>query len=195
MRKPRSYLPEAGQYQCLMLYLSSVLGFSAGELAAFIAVTGSLAVVAQTTMLTSLTARFGSSRRVLLVGLALQTLQLSMFGLGSSRWVVWPAGVVAAASSITYPAVSALVSDAASDDQQGAVQGMITGIRALCTGLGPVVFAMLFQLSDVALREDGAGVSSALPGMPFLVGAVCVAAAWLVAWTVPERFSLAGVQE
>lgn len=29
---------------------------------------------------------------------------------------------------------------------KGAVQGMVTGIRSLCTGLGPAVFGALFQV-------------------------------------------------
>jgi len=35
-----SYLPEAGEYQCLMLYLENSIHFSSEELAAFIAVLG-----------------------------------------------------------------------------------------------------------------------------------------------------------
>ena len=42
-----SYLPEAGQYQCLMLYLQSI-GFSTTDLAAFIAGVGILSIFAQT---------------------------------------------------------------------------------------------------------------------------------------------------
>ena len=43
-----SYLPEAGEYQCLMLYLEYTIQFSKGELAAFIGVLGILSIVAQT---------------------------------------------------------------------------------------------------------------------------------------------------
>ena len=43
-----SYLPEAGQYQCIMLYLQNQIGFSKPELAAYIAFVGILSIVAQT---------------------------------------------------------------------------------------------------------------------------------------------------
>ena len=42
-----SYLPEAGQYSCFFVYLRIVMGFSAEDVALFIAVVGLLSVVAQ----------------------------------------------------------------------------------------------------------------------------------------------------
>lgn len=35
----------------------------------------------------------------------------------------------------------------------GAVQGMITGIRGLCNGLGPALFGFIFFLFNVELKE------------------------------------------
>lgn len=43
-----SYLPEAGEYQCLMLYLENSAHFSKTSLALFIACLGSFSIVAQT---------------------------------------------------------------------------------------------------------------------------------------------------
>jgi hypothetical protein len=36
---------------------------------------------------------------------------------------------------------------------QGLVQGMITGIRGLCNGLGPAMFGLIFYLFNVDLNE------------------------------------------
>lgn len=93
------------------------------------------------------------------------------------RRMMWAAGAVAAMSSITFPAVSALVSQSADSDKQGesvpsshgpvrlvqglnestvllcpsagVVQGMITGIRGLCNGLGPALYGFIFFLFNV----------------------------------------------
>ena len=46
-------------------------------------------------------------------------------------------------SSITYPAISAFVSTHADPDKQGLAQGMITGMRGLCNGLGPAFFGFV----------------------------------------------------
>ena len=45
-----SYLPEAGEYQCLMLYLENTVRFTKADLALFIAVLGTLSIIAQTSV-------------------------------------------------------------------------------------------------------------------------------------------------
>ena len=58
--------------------------------------------------------------------------------------------------SITYPAISAFVSMHSDADKQGLVQGMITGVRGLCNGLGPAMFGLIFSLFHVDLNEKAA---------------------------------------
>uniref|UniRef100_A0AAR2JDT4 Major facilitator superfamily domain containing 14B n=1 Tax=Pygocentrus nattereri TaxID=42514 RepID=A0AAR2JDT4_PYGNA len=171
-----SYLPEAGQYSSFFLYLR------------------------QTLLLSVLMRKIGNKNTVLL-GLGFQLFQLAWYGFGSESWMMWAAGTVAAMSSITFPAVSALVSRCTDHDQQGAVQGMITGIRGLCNGLGPALFGFIFFLFNVELNEIGpvdrdpastvSDESSVIPGPPFLFGACTVLLALLVAIFIPERHSLA----
>ncbi|KAK3521878.1 hypothetical protein QTP70_018618, partial [Hemibagrus guttatus] len=145
-----SYLPEAGQYSSFFLYLRQVINFSPTTIAVFIGVVGILSIVAQTLFLMLLMRTIGNKNTVLL-GLGFQILQLAWYGFGSEPWMMWAAGAVAAMSSITFPAVSALVSRSADPDQQGLVQGMITGIRGLCNGLGPALYGFIFFLFDVEL--------------------------------------------
>ncbi|KAL7828455.1 hypothetical protein SRHO_G00320890 [Serrasalmus rhombeus] len=195
-----SYLPEAGQYSSFFLYLRQVINFSSAEIAAFIAMVGILSIVAQTLLLSVLMRKIGNKNTVLL-GLGFQLFQLAWYGFGSESWMMWAAGTVAAMSSITFPAVSALVSRCTDHDQQGAVQGMITGIRGLCNGLGPALFGFIFFLFNVELNEIGpvdrdpastvSDESSVIPGPPFLFGACTVLLALLVAIFIPERHSLA----
>ena len=75
------------------------------------------------------------------------------YGFGSQTWMMWSAGVLASVSSITYPAISAFVSMHADADKQGLVQGMVTGIRGLCNGLGPAMYGLIFYLFHVDLNE------------------------------------------
>lgn len=42
-----SYLPEAGQYSCIFVYLKLKMGFSSVEVSIFIAVIGILSIIAQ----------------------------------------------------------------------------------------------------------------------------------------------------
>ncbi|CAB1320226.1 unnamed protein product [Coregonus sp. 'balchen'] len=197
-----SYLPEAGQYSSFFLYLRQVIEFSPAAIAAFIAMVGILSIIAQTLLLTYFMRTIGNKNTVLL-GLGFQLFQLAWYGFGSEPWMMWAAGTVAAMSSITFPAVSALVSRIAAPDQQGCVQGMITGIRGLCNGLGPALYGFIFFLFNVELNEldpvTGRNKSTpqvpsekpTIPGPPFLFGACLVLLALLVAIFIPEHHSIA----
>ncbi|KAB5567528.1 hypothetical protein PHYPO_G00233790 [Pangasianodon hypophthalmus] len=194
-----SYLPEAGQYSSFFLYLRQVINFSSAAIAAFIAMVGILSIIAQTLLLSVLMKKIGN-KNTMLLGLGFQLFQLAWYGFGSETWMMWSAGTVAAMSSITFPTISALVSHITDHGQQGAVQGMITGIRGLCNGLGPALFGFIFFLFNVELNEMGpmnhdraSAVSdkkSVIPGPPFLFGACTVLLALLVACFIPERCSV-----
>uniref|UniRef100_A0A8C1PUF0 Major facilitator superfamily (MFS) profile domain-containing protein n=2 Tax=Cyprinus carpio TaxID=7962 RepID=A0A8C1PUF0_CYPCA len=195
-----SYLPEAGQYSSFFLYLRQVINFSPKTIAVFIGVVGILSILAQTLFLTLLMRTIGNKNTVLL-GLGFQILQLAWYGLGSEPWMMWAAGAVAAMSSITFPAVSTLVSRSADPDKQGLVQGMITGIRGLCNGLGPALYGFIFFLFNVELSgitsiqpdyaiplQTSPEVQKTLiPGPPFLLGACTVVVAFVVALFIPDH--------
>uniref|UniRef100_A0A672KKQ2 Hippocampus abundant transcript 1 protein-like n=1 Tax=Sinocyclocheilus grahami TaxID=75366 RepID=A0A672KKQ2_SINGR len=194
-----SYLPEAGQYSSFFLYLRQVIEFTSETVAAFIAVVGILSILAQTVVLGILMRSIGNKNTILL-GLGFQILQLAWYGFGSQPWMIWAAGAVAAMSSITFPAISAIVSRNADPDQQGVVQGMITGIRGLCNGLGPALYGFVFYLFHVELKislyyktctHPQISLQSAIiPGPPFLFGACSVLLSLLVALFIPEHNAL-----
>ncbi|XP_036784816.1 hippocampus abundant transcript-like protein 1 isoform X3 [Manis pentadactyla] len=197
-----SYLPEAGQYSSFFLYLRQVIGFGSVRIAAFIAMVGILSIVAQTAFLTILMRSLGNKNTVLL-GLGFQILQLAWYGFGSQAWMMWAAGTVAALSSITFPAVSALASRNTESDQQGVAQGIITGIRGLCNGLGPALYGFIFYMFHVELTELGPELNSnsaslqgaVIPGPPFLFGACIVLVSFLVAVFIPEYSKGSGIQK
>ncbi|CAG7785570.1 unnamed protein product [Allacma fusca] len=209
-----SYLPEAGQYSCFFVYLQLVVGFKAEAVAMFIAVVGIMSVVAQTAVLGLLMKNIGP-RKTIVVGLLFEMAQLAWYGFGSQTWMMWAAGILAAISSITYPAISAFVSTHSDPDKQGLAQGMITGMRGLCNGLGPAFFGLVFYFFHIDINMDPAEepnkgsphgenpyaanvtTSSAyydhhlaayfMPGPPFVFGSLMVMLAIAVALFIPER--------
>lgn len=200
-----SYLPEAGQYSCFFVYLRLVMDFSKEAVAMFIAAVGILSVIAQTGLLTLLMKTLGS-KHTIMVGLLFEMLQLMWYGFGSQTWMMWAAGILAAISSITYPAISAFVSMHADADKQGLVQGMITGMRGLCNGLGPAMYGLIFSLFHIELNEPTESSNAAaaqpaaanvtlepsdlmsdiVPGPPFVFGALLVILALMVAAFIPD---------
>ncbi|CAI8045626.1 Hippocampus abundant transcript 1 protein [Geodia barretti] len=167
---------------------NQVVGFSLGQVAIFIAVLCVTSVVAQTAGLTLLMSLVGN-KYCIIVGLFLQATQLVIYGISTSTWLMWVAGMLAASASIIYPAISAMVSRNAEPEQQGVVLGILTvldclffvlctflidedirsflmdaGIRGLCNGLGPALFGLLFWLSDVHLSDSSVNIDPALAG-------------------------------
>lgn len=198
-----SYLPEAGQYSCFFVYLRLVMGFSEEHVALFIALVGILSCITQTLVL-GLMNRFLGPKRAIIVGLVFEAIQLTLYGFATQASLLWTAGFVAAMGMVTYPALSAFVSKHAAADQQGVAQGLVTGIRGLCGGLGPALFGLIFYIFQVDLhsqtaesKADGAIARGSenlrrlqeqlLPGPPFAFGAILVLLAILVAWFIPEN--------
>merc|ERR1719195_1991219 len=92
-------------------------------------------------------------------------------------------------------------------DKQGLVQGMVTGIRGLCNGLGPAMYGVVFYLFHVDLNDDPIKpthapsnstdinldlITSLMPGPPFVFGAMLVILAILVAAFIPENSTSVG---
>ncbi|KAF7257211.1 hypothetical protein EG68_05837 [Paragonimus skrjabini miyazakii] len=203
-----SYLPEAGQYSCFFVYLRLVMGFSEENVALFIAVGGILSCIAQTLFLNLLNNYVGP-KRAIIIGLVFEAIQLTLYGFATQPVLLWSAGLIAAMGTVTYPALSAFVSKHAAADQQGVAQGLITGIRGLCGGLGPALFGLIFYIFRVDLNSQTSqqtpGVSTAdtahfsamdytrrlheqlIPGPPFAFGALLVLLAIFVSWFIPEN--------
>ena len=55
----------------------------------------------------------------IIVGLIVQAIQLFIYGVWTTKWLMWIAGIFASLSTLIYPAISALVSKNADPEQQG----------------------------------------------------------------------------
>lgn len=88
------------------------------------------------------------------------------------------------------------------------MQGMVTGMRGLCNGLGPAMFGVIFYLFHVDLNDEHMKLNQSLhtlpgirnetisvmekytqiaPGPPFVFGAFMVALAVCVAVFIPDE--------
>lgn len=98
--------------------------------------------------------RYFGSKQSIIIGLSFQVLQLAAYGFAAQPWLIWFSGFLAAVSSIGYPAISAYISNHSHADQQGVSQGMVTGIRGLCNGIGPALYGFIFWIFRVNLNES-----------------------------------------
>lgn len=198
-----SYLPEAGQYSCFFVYLKLIIGFTQEEVSYYIAYVGILSCIAQAVILVVLIKWFGRKHSII-IGLSFQVVQLALFGFAAKSWVIWFAGLLAALSSIVYPSISAYISNQSHADQQGISQGMVTGFRGLCNGIGPALYGFIFWIFRVNLSESSDNNKNdnknhvpaekttyadthLLPGPPFLIGSVLALLAIFVTCLITEN--------
>lgn len=208
-----SYLPEAGQYSCIFVYLRLVIGFTAEEVAIFLAVIGLLSVLSQTIIMAVFMRSYGSKITIIL-GMVFQYIQLTWYGYASAHWAMYAAGILAALSSITYPSISSHLSSYASQDKQGLSQGVITGVRGLCNGIGPALYGLIFWYFKIDLDDKKLGdnkiiaisaksnftlsgklpdlhvqpsYDNSFPGPPFMLGSILVLVAIAVTYFLPSN--------
>ncbi|XP_002026866.2 hippocampus abundant transcript 1 protein [Drosophila persimilis] len=168
-------LPAAGEYSCMLAYLKLRIGFDFEELSVLIAFIAILSI-AMNLALGSLIRALGA-KRVILVGLGMNMLQLLLYSFGTEKWIMWTAGLVAALGSMSFPALSAYACIYYDSKSQGVVQDMINAMSSLCNSLGPGVFGIIFYLADMDQDHPVAA--------PFLFGAICLLIAILVAIFMP----------
>ncbi|XP_065657824.1 hippocampus abundant transcript 1 protein [Hydra vulgaris] len=193
-----SYLPEAGQYSSIFIYLQHVIKFNREEVAVYIAIVGFLSVIVQTLVLSLFMKSLGLKNTIVL-SLIFQVTQLLCYAFGTQYWMMWAAGTLAAMSSLSYPAISALISCNADADKQGVVQGIVTGIRGLCNGIGPAIYGWIFFIFNINIDEPKPNISHNstapsdtfktnpyIPGPPFLFGACLVFLSLLTALFLPD---------
>jgi len=186
-----SYLPESGQYTNFPVYLDKVLSFEDTEIAMYIAWVGILAVVVQALILPFLT-EFIGQRHTILFGLACQGFELVVFTFATEHFWIWITGFPLSLSSLVFPAMSTWCSLICDQEKQGVIQGIITGIRGLCQGLGPAIYGLLFHLFRVPLDDvNGSSpqnepiiATEVMPGPPFIFAAIFVMCSILVVMVI-----------
>jgi MFS family permease len=98
--------------------------------------------------------RYFGSKQSIIIGLTFQVLQLASYAFAAQQWLIWFSGLLAAISSIGYPAISAFISNKSTAEQQGVSQGCVTGIRGLCNGIGPAMYGFIFWIFNVNLNDS-----------------------------------------
>ncbi|MEM0950307.1 MAG: MFS transporter, partial [Pseudomonadota bacterium] len=109
-------------------------------------------------------------RRLVLWGMLVALVAFTGFGFANAVWAVAVLLPLAALSDLVPPTLTAMAANAGDEDKQGLIQGVIASLASIAAILGPLVYTPLFR---VFVAPDALIY---LPGAPFLLGAVMVAA-------------------
>ncbi len=140
-----------------------------------LAIVGVCSVIVQAGLVKRAVAAWGE-RRTLLTGLAFGVVGFTLYGFAREGWVFLLGIPIMALWGFSTPATQALVTRQVSADVQGRIQGALTSLVSLAGIMGPVMYTSVFAWFI------GPRAAVHAPGAPFLLAALMLLAAGLVAW-------------
>jgi DHA1 family tetracycline resistance protein-like MFS transporter len=128
-------------------------------------------------------------RRALAVGLIFGALGFLIYGLAPSGRIFWIGVPVMALWGIATPSLQTLMTRMVDATEQGRLQGALASLTGLASLIGPTVFTHTFA-TFISVRADWG-----IPGAPFLLSALLVFVAMLLAWRTTQPPAVVAVAE
>jgi DHA1 family tetracycline resistance protein-like MFS transporter len=142
-------------------------GFSARDIGMTLLVYGVSTGISQAVLVGPIVTRFGAYKTAMF-GMLLELGIFCIFATVTQVGIIWVAVALSGLGSIVMPALQGIMSRAASDDQQGELQGVLGSIAALATIISPLVMTQTFAY----FAHDSAAIY--MPGAPFVVAAALI---------------------
>jgi DHA1 family tetracycline resistance protein-like MFS transporter len=152
-------------------------GWNAAAIGFSLAAVGFTSVIVQAVLVGPFVKRFGE-RASLLSGLAFGMLGLVISGSASSGWMFYTALPFLSLWGLSGGPIQSMMTRAVSPQQQGELQGTLNSLRGLAALFGPAIFTSAFAF--------GIGLSNAVPGAAWYVGAILMSGAIAYAFTIQE---------
>ena len=163
-----------------VLYMLYRYGWDETTVGLTLAAVGMASIIVQGGVVGPVTKWIGE-RAALLVGLVFGVVGFLFFALARNGVEFWIGIPLMALWGLEGPACLALMSRFVGADEQGQLQGANSSISGIANLFGPGLFTQVFAVAI------GTAASWHLPGAPFLIAALLLAVAAVVAWNVTQR--------
>lgn len=163
-----------------VLYTGLRYGWNARATGLTLAIIGVFNIIVQAGLVKRIVERFGE-RRALLAGLLCGGAGYAVYGLAPTGFAFLGALPVFAFMGLVGPAAQALMTRHVGPSEQGRLQGANSSIMGITGMIGPGLFTLTFA-SFIGAHRDWR-----LPGAPFLLAALLMAMAVVLAWRVTGR--------
>ncbi len=158
-----------------VLYTGYRYGWGTKQTGLSLALVGLMAAIVQGGLARHLIPRLGE-RRAALAGFAIMAVALVGYGLAPQGWMVYILIVFGSLSGLAVPAVQGMISRSVGDNEQGGIQGSLTGLQSVAGAIGPPLATAIFGFFI------GDKAPAIVPGAPFFFSsALVVVAAFLAA--------------
>lgn len=163
-----------------VLYMLYRYGFDERIVGLTLAAVGIGSIIVNVAIVGPVTKQVGE-RTALMIGLAFGVAGFLAFALARTGPEFWIGIPLLALWGLESPAAMALMSRRVSASEQGRLQGANASVTGLANLFGPGLFSQVFAVAI------GVGHESFLAGTPFMLAALLVAAAGLLAWYVTRN--------
>ena len=147
-----------------------------------LAVVGVLVSLVQGLLIRVVNPRLGNEKSVY-IGIALYALGLTLFAFATQGWMMFLFLVPYCLGGISGPALQALISAHVPKNEQGELQGSLTGLQSLTTIFGPSM--MIGLTSYFSIKNDPSHIY--FPGAAFLLGAFFMLLSAIIAYWVLKQ--------
>jgi DHA1 family tetracycline resistance protein-like MFS transporter len=147
-----------------------------------LAVVGVLISLVQGLLIRVVNPRLGNEKSVY-IGIALYALGLTLFAFATQGWMMFLFLVPYCLGGISGPALQALISAHVPKNEQGELQGSLTGLQSLTTIFGPSM--MIGLTSYFSIKNDPSHIY--FPGAAFLLGAFFMLLSAIIAYWVLKQ--------
>ena len=101
-------------------------------------------------------------------GFAMYVIGMVLFAFASSGWMMFVILIPYCLGGIGGPALQGIISNAVPNNEQGELQGAFTSLMSITAFIGPVLMNNIFSYFTSTQAPF------LFPGMPFIVGAICM---------------------
>ncbi|HEX8824887.1 MAG TPA: TCR/Tet family MFS transporter [Archangium sp.] len=160
-----------------VLYGSYRYGWDERAVGLTLACSGLFSLIVQGGLVRPLVARLGE-RRTLLMGLSFGAVGFAVYALASTGALFWIGIPVMSLWGLFGPSSQGLMSRRVDPSEQGQLQGALSSLMGIAGMIGPALFTQSFALGIDPERNWN------MPGAPFLLAALLLVFAVLLAWRV-----------
>ncbi|HEX8315027.1 MAG TPA: TCR/Tet family MFS transporter [Flavisolibacter sp.] len=150
-------------------------GWSETMIGISLAVVGVLVGAVQAGLTRVVNPKLGNEKSIY-IGLSLYALGMLLFAFASQSWMMFVFLVPYCLGGICGPALQSIMAGHVPNNQQGELQGSLTGLMSLTTIFGPPVMANIFGYFT------GKSAPTYFPGAPFLLGAALMLGSAIIAY-------------
>lgn len=156
-------------------FSKEVLEWKNSEIGYSLMAVGILAALVQGVLLGPFVKRFGK-RNTVIFGFICWSLGMALYALTSASWMMYAFMLPYIMGGLAGPTVQSILSDSVPENEQGRLQGALTGLMSITAIAGPLLFGGVF---DYFIGENAPAY---FPGSPFALGAIIMIAGLIIVY-------------